>query len=125
MGMNLFFAAAGVLSACIFLLHTFVGGTQIARPLLEVEGLKDGPKYTQYYCWHLVTIVLFALAAAFIISAVYAQASELALLSSVLALAFAVLGIALAPAVKQSYRVLPQGWLFAPVAVLGFLGIIV
>lgn len=66
--LNLPFLIAGILSAIIWAIHTFAGGSAVVRPLLEAK-LESTAKYTQYYCWHVVTIVLFVMASAFTYSA--------------------------------------------------------
>ena len=59
--MNAGFAVASALSLLTWGIHTFVGGPEVARPLLRSE-LRPVPKLTQYYCWHAVTLALFLMA---------------------------------------------------------------
>lgn len=120
--LNLPFLIAGILSAIIWAVHTFAGGSAVARPLLEAK-LESTAKYTQYYCWHVVTIVLFVMASAFTYSAF--RASDLGWVMTLLGGAFALWGLLLPPFVRQSYLQLPQGWLFVPVTVLGLWGLFV
>jgi hypothetical protein len=47
-----------------WMMHTFVGGVSVARPLLADQGLPKAAKWLAYYCWHLVTLLIGALAAA-------------------------------------------------------------
>ena len=49
---------AGGLSAIWCLVHIFMGGPQVARPLLAATDLEKSAKYVAYYCWHLVSISL-------------------------------------------------------------------
>ena len=119
---NLPFLVAGIVSAIIWAIHTFVGGPEVARPLLEAK-LGNTVKYTQYYCWHLVTIVLFVMASAFMYSAF--RVSDLGWVMTLLGGAFALWGLLLPPFVKQSYLQLPQGWLFVPVTAFGLCGLFV
>ena len=121
--LNIPFLAAGILSFAIWGIHTFAGGAAIARPLLAVE-LDSVVKYTQYYCWHIVTIVLLAVALAFTYSAFRTDANDLGWVMTVLAAAFALWGLLLPPFVRQAYSQLPQGWLFVPVALLGLWGLL-
>lgn len=119
---NLPFLVAGIVSVVVWAIHTFVGGSKVARPLLEAK-LGNTVKYTQYYCWHLVTIVLFMMASAFVYSAF--RASDLGWVMTLLGGAFALWGLLLPPFVKQSYLNLPQGWLFVPVTAFGLWGLFV
>lgn len=120
--MNMLILLAGGASGIICLIHVFAGGRHIARPLLGARDLHDVPKYTQYYCWHLVTIVLAAMSLAFLYAAFSAGARDVAMVMGVIAAAFAVFGLLIVPITKQSYRQMPQGWLFLPVALLGIAG---
>ncbi len=120
--MNWLILAAGAASGVICLIHVFAGGRHIAGPLLSARDLHDVPKYTQYYCWHLVTIVLAAMSLAFIYAAIGTGARDVAMVMGVIAAAFAVFGLIIVPVMKQSYREMPQGWLFVPVALLGIAG---
>ncbi len=63
--MNMFLLAAAVASFLTFGIHTIAGGISIARPFLASKDLHDVVKYTQYYCWHITTIVLFGMSAGF------------------------------------------------------------
>lgn len=54
--------AAG-LAALTFLVHTFVGGRVVARPLLADGHLPRASKWLSYYCWHIATVLLAAMAA--------------------------------------------------------------
>lgn len=119
---NSFLVAAAVLSALVCLLHTFAGGRAIAVPLLKAKDLHPVPKYVSYYCWHIVTIVLAVNAALFGIAGLYPDSFELAWVATFFAASFCLLGLAVPPMKKQSYKNMPQGWLFLPISVLGVLG---
>ena len=123
--MNYCLLAAAVLSFLWAGVHLFTGGKYIARPLLSTKELHRVVIYTQYYCWHLVTLKIFAMGAAFLYSAVYytSDTRALSLFAVGLALGFAVLGIVMVPMVQQSYKDMPQGWMFVPVVILGILGV--
>lgn len=120
--MNYYLFAAGGISAYICLLHTFYGGKTVAKPLLKANDIQSTAKYTQYYCWHLVTFTLAMLAAGFIYAANWATNSDIAWFSTILASGFAIWGLVLPPLVKEKYSKMPQGWLFAPLIILGYLG---
>lgn len=115
--------AASVLSALTFFVHVLGGGKSAARPLLDSE-LENEVKYTNYYCWHIVTIVIGAMAICFFLSASSTASVDLAILSSALALAFAIWSGALTILKRQSVLALPQWILFLPIAIMGFLGLL-
>jgi hypothetical protein len=120
--MNTFLALAAGLSALTCLIHTFLGGREIAVPLLNAVDLAPVPKYVSYYCWHLVTIALAAISLMFAIAAIYPESWELGWMATFLAASFCILGLVLPPMKKQSYKAMPQGWLFLPIAVFGAAG---
>lgn len=125
--MTIFLAIAAGLSLFNLALHFFIGGRSIARPLLDTPDLTTEVKYVLYYCWHLVTLAI-ALQAGLFIAAVLNPAmpglNALIMTGTLFAAAFAVLGIVMAPALKISYGVLPQGWLFVPVAACGVIALV-
>ena len=120
--MNGFFIAASIASFIAFLIHVFVGGPKIAKPLLEARDIQTVPKLTNYYCWHGITIVLFAMAASFAWAAFYPDGIELAVLATGLSGAFTVWGLGLVTVKGQSTRTMPQWVLFAVIAGLGLAG---
>ena len=112
--MNIYFLAAAVMSFAWTGVHIFLGGKGIARPLLDVKDMHPTVIAIQYYCWHLVSLKIFLMGAAFLYAGLYpsTEVYALAIFAIVLAVGFAVLGIVLAPTVKQTYKNMPQGWLF-------------
>lgn len=109
--------AASLAAFATFLIHTFFGGRKIAAPLLAAEGLRRIPKYTSYYCWHMVTIVLFAMAAGL---AWGAWSGDRAMVVAVFALAaaFCILSIAMVRAFRVSPWHMPQWSFFLVIAML-------
>ncbi len=123
--MNVWFLAAGLLSLFVCWVHVVMGGKDIARPLLDSADLKPIAKYTNYYCWHLVTIMIAGLGAMFLLSAYWPEAYILAGAGAVFAGLFSLWNIALYLWKREKLRHwydLPQWVLFAPVAILGTIG---
>ncbi|MEM9630176.1 MAG: hypothetical protein AAGA50_02540 [Pseudomonadota bacterium] len=120
--MNSYLLVAAGLSVFVCLLHAFLGGRSIAVPLLKASDLHPVPKYVAYYCWHIVTIVLAAIAVMFAIAGVRAESLDLAWVATALTASFCVLGLAVPPLKGQKYKNMPQGWLFLPIFLLGVLG---
>lgn len=61
--MNNWLIAAAALAALTTLVHLFVGGRQVAKPLLETSEINSLVKFTHYFCWHIVSIALAVMAA--------------------------------------------------------------
>ena len=120
--MNTLLVLAALFSAFAFLLHTFFGGKEIAVPLLQATDLPPVPKFVSYYCWHIATIALAAMVFMFAIAAAFPQSWELGWTATALAASFCLLGVVLPPLKKQSYKSMPQGWLFLPIFLLGIAG---
>lgn len=119
--MNFWAIAAAALTGVTGVVHLFLGGRHIARPLLASRELAFEPKMTAYYCWHMATIVIFGMAAAYLYSGVVTSGQELAVAATVLAATFAALSVALVVWTRRSPLALPQWALFCPIAVLGAL----
>ncbi len=120
---SLYFWVAGALSAVWFAVHLFVGGREIARPLLLATALDPVVRHTQYLCWHFTSVTIATIAGFFFWSA-YSGVSAFAAAGTVLALGFVVVGVGLVLGLKESHLKLPQGWLFLPVAGLGLYGLL-
>jgi len=118
------FAAAAALSLLTLGVHLFLGGPGVARPVLAARELDPVAKYTSYYCWHLVSMVIAAMTAAYVRAALEPHARDLAILVTALAAGFAVWSLALAVWKRQRIMVLPQWILFLPIAVLGVVGLV-
>jgi hypothetical protein len=120
--MNLWLAAAAAVAFATFLIHTVIGGREIARPLLAARDLSRIPRLTAYYCWHMVTILLFGMSAALGWAALHAN-TPLVVLITALALGFTALSLALVVTYRVRPWYLPQWSLFAVIAVLAGLGL--
>ena len=122
--MNVFLLASGIAMAAIWAIHTFVGQRTIVRPLQDCEALAAVPKWTMFYCWHLVTIALGAMAAGLVYAAFTPSAHDLAAFIGLLALLFGLFGLVLPRALGPSYAALPRGLLLFPVGVAALWGVL-
>lgn len=119
--MNGWLLAAAAVCGLTAVVHVFAGGPSVAGPLLASE-MDDEAKYTNYYCWHLVTIVIVVMTIGFAYGAVAETAEDLTLAMSGLAGAFTLWSVALVVWKRQSFLRMPQWLLFAPITVLGLVG---
>lgn len=120
--MNAWLIAAAAAAFATFLVHTFVGGRLIAAPLLQARALARIPRFTVYYCWHMVTVLLLAMAAALGWAAYNANAA-LVVLVTALSVGFAVLSLALVVQFRVSPWLMPQWSFFVAIALLSAAGL--
>ncbi len=121
--MNIALACAAVLSLLTWAIHTFMGGKEIARPLLR-SSMEAVPKYTNYYCWHLVTMVLFAMSAGYGYAALVPGGYDVALLLTALSAGFMIWSLALVFWKKRRLLELPQWTLFLAITAAGVVGLL-
>lgn len=121
--MNIILLAAAICAALICLIHVVLGGRAVARPLLAAEGLRGIPKYTAYFCWHIVTITLAGMALAFLLAALPDGARVLALFATGGAALFALLCLGINVTFGLGAWRHPQWALFLPVTALGAAGL--
>ncbi len=119
--MGLFLGAAA-LSGVWLVVHLFMGGREIARPLRESDALAPVVRDTQYLCWHFTSASIAAIALFFLLAALRAEPT-FAVAGTILSAAFTVIGVGLVKPLGQSFAVLPQGWLFLPITLLGLWGL--
>ena len=93
--MNNWLIAAAALAALTTLVHFFVGGRQVAKPLLETGELNSLVKFTHYFCWHIVTIALAAMALGLAYAGLNPGGRDVAILMVVLAATIAVWNFAM------------------------------
>lgn len=110
--------AAAIFAGLTCLIHLVLGGRDAARPLLNSKDLQTAPKLTNYYCWHIVTIVLALMSAGY---AYLSQTYETGLAWGLLLMSVLFTGLSLGLIVK--FRVspfaLPQWILFAVLSLIG------
>ncbi|MEM8852003.1 MAG: hypothetical protein AAGE03_18445 [Pseudomonadota bacterium] len=80
-------------------------------------------KWTQYYCWHLVTLTLAGLSLALVGGGLDARLTAAAGLAAGLVTAFGLYGLILPPRVGLGYGAMPQGPLLLPVGLVGLWGL--
>lgn len=120
--MNFGFAAAAVLLAITFGVHVFLGGIHAARPLLAATDITRGSRWLNYYCWHMVSVLLFALSIAFALAASRADLWPLAAAGVLLSAVFSLLSAAVALKGQIPPLRFPSTSLFALSAAAGLSG---
>lgn len=123
--MNVFLLLAAVLCALTTFIHCYFGSKYVVAPLLRAADVHDTAKYTNYYCWHLVTATLVVMSASFLWAALSPAAIEVAIIAQILAITFMIWSISLVLWKKLSFRRMPQWLMFAAIAVMGGIGLIV
>ena len=121
--MNWPFLIAAVLCLIIGCIHAFTGSRTDVRPLLDSD-IPEPAKSTLYYCWHLVTIVLFSMAVSFAWTGLQPEVRMPGVACTLLSSAFSLWGFVIVLLRKRSLLTeMPQGWMFAIVAVIGLWGV--
>ncbi|MCJ9430700.1 hypothetical protein [Kordiimonas marina] len=120
--MNSYFLTAGLFCAITGVIHSWIGGREIATPLLSVRDMHPVAKFSNYYCWHVVSIVLFAMTGCYLFAAFRPGSADLAVLATILALAFACWNLALILWKRQRIGLMPQWAMFLAISVAGGIG---
>ncbi len=122
--MNLWLVAAAGASALTMLIHLVAGGREAARPLLATDGLAKIPKFTLYYCWHLVTIAIVMMAAGFFYASGLGGGTDIAVAATAGAILFTIWNLLMIVVFKLRLLHFPQWILFATIAILGLCGLV-
>ena len=117
------FAAASAIALLTFGVHTFVGGVFVVRPLLAARDLTPASRWLNYYCWHLVTVVLLFMAAGFAWAAGQPTAADLATMLTAMSVVFSPLCAWVALKGRIAPWRFPATTLFLLVAVAGLVGL--
>lgn len=122
--MNLGFAAAASIAAVTLGVHVHIGGVHVARSLLAARDLTRDSRWMNYYCWHITTMVIVAMAVTFAIASLGSGARSAAALLTLLAASFSILCLAVALKAKAPPFRFPAMTLFALIAVAGARGLV-
>lgn len=110
MNISLGIAAAIALVTCA--IHTFVGTPEVVRPLMT-SSLPPVVRATHLYTWHMVTLLLDAMAGGYAYAAWVPSGTDLAWFVTALSAAFMLWNILLFLRSRHSPLELPQWILFA------------
>lgn len=120
--MNIWYLAAAILAGGTCLVHIVLGGRVAARPLLRDERLSSVARYTNYFCWHLVTLTLAAMAVGYAWAAYRPGGTDVAMLMTLLAAGFVAWNVAMIRLFGLRTVEHPQFVFFAPMIALGAAG---
>jgi len=121
---NAWFLSAAGAAALICAIHVVAGGREAVRPLLASTEINRSAKYTHYYCWHLVTITIAALAAAFAYASRSGASSDLAVLATSMSFLFALLNVIQIAIFRLPMKEFGQWILFLGLGLLGIAGLL-
>ncbi|MDO6428257.1 hypothetical protein Q4489_14650 [Thalassotalea sp. 1_MG-2023] len=116
---------AVLISGVTFVIHTFVGGSRVATPLLEDTTLPLASKWLNYYCWHIVTIYTFLMSGGYAFVALNPDKIELVIFLTLLNSCFACLSVAVAMKGKIHPLRFPSTTLFSLVSLVGLASLLV
>lgn len=112
--MNIGLLVAALITLFTWAIHTFLGGKTVARPLLESE-MEPVAKFTNYYCWHAITLLLMMMSGGFAYAAWVPEGRDVAALFTILSLAYAVWSGVLILYSGRTAMELPQWTLFVAI----------
>ncbi len=117
--------SAVVMSVVTFVIHTFVGGPRVAKPLLESKELPIVSKWLNYYTWHITTIFTLLMGGGYAYVALNPDKPELVVFLTILTGAFSVLSASVAIKGKINPFRFPSTSLFAVVCLLGLASLVI
>ena len=120
--MNTYLLVASVLTFLTWCVHTFMGTRDIAGPLLRSE-MDPVPKYTNFYCWHGITVVLAAMSGGYLYAALVPAGRDLAVFVTAIGVALSLLGLLLVFRLNQKTIDMPQWVLFAIISAVAIPGL--
>jgi len=112
------------MSIVTFIVHTFIGSPIVAGPLLKDESLPRASKWLNYYCWHIVTVYTFFMAGGYAYVALNSTKIELVVFLSILNATLSILSAAVAFKGHINPFRFPSTSLFASVALLGIISLV-
>ena len=121
--MNTGFTIAAGLCLATWALHTFAGGRIAAKPLLSSD-LDPVPMFTNYYCWHLITITLFVMSAGFAFAAYEPTGWDVGVIMLTLSAAYCAWSLALVAWKHRHPFQLPQWLLFLAISAAALVGVL-
>lgn len=124
--MNYALVLASLLAAATAAIHVFVGGQDIATPLLA-SSLASEPKLVLYACWHAVSVATVLSAAALFIGALPGNATSASSMVVAISIWWLATGVVFLAVIATQpgdglLWLMPQWLLLLPVGLLGLWG---
>lgn len=88
--------AAAALCVVTFFVHVFIGGIHVVRPLLASKDITRASKWLNYYCWHIVSVVILFMAAMLAYASFHGEIFVLVAFMSALSVTLSVLSVLVA-----------------------------
>lgn len=117
---------AVIMSGITFVVHTFVGGPRVVKPLLKNKHLPMASKWLNYYTWHITTMFTFVMGGGYAYVALNPDKPdkpELVVFLTILTGVFSLLSVYVARKGKINPFYLPSTTLFAVVCLLGLVSL--
>lgn len=108
-----------IMSLATFGIHTFMGSSRVAEPLLENRALPKASKWLNYYTWHITTIFTLYMGGGYAYVALYPHNIALLIFLTICTASFSILSAVVALKGKINPFYFPSTSLFAIVALLG------
>ncbi len=118
--MTIALSLAILMSIVTFLVHTFIGGIYVARPLLADKNLPVASKWLNYYCWHVTSIMIVFLGIGFWLCQQDQENSVMIGFLAALSTASAILSAAVALKGRINPLRFPSTSLFSGIALCGW-----
>ena len=120
-----FLWSAVIMSLVTFVVHTFVGGPRVAKPLLENNSLPKASKWLNYFTWHITTIFTLFMGGGYAYVAFHPDRPELVVFLTIQTGSFSLLSMAVALKGNINPFRFPSTSLFAIVCLLGLTSLLV
>lgn len=121
--MSVWLVLAGISATFTAFVHTFAGQKFVVNPLLRQENFDQVSRYTNYYCWHIVTIVLFSMGVLYFLAASDERFFLFAWLATFYATLFVIWNLIMIAMNGLRLKQFPQWALILPTSILGWIGL--
>lgn len=118
--MNGYALAAAIVALATVLVHLIPGGRFVARPLLENRSLPRASKWLNYFCWHIVTVMIIFIGIGFYWSGQGPENRSALVFLSAFTAVVSMLSAAVALTARINPFKFPSTSLFAVTSILGW-----
>lgn len=122
--MNEILSLASGVNFVTFLVHWQVGGIYASRPLLAAKDITDASRWLNYFCWHIVTILLLIMTGVLALGAFERVSNDAIAIVALIAGSISLLSVAVTIRAGIQPHRFPASYLLASVAALSLAGIL-